>query len=281
MNEEPLVSIIIVNWNGKALILECLSSLHKLSYARVQIILVDNGSTDGSVEAVEQSFPEVNVLRMNKNLGFAGGTNEGLREALRRQAEFVLLLNNDTVVDEHCLKHLVSRIRSEERIGIVAPKIYYHSTPDTIWYAGGNISMWKGVMSHTGIREKDHGQHDALRDTDFATGCCMLASAEVVRRIGFLDESYKMYSEDADWCMRARKAGDRVVYEPKAVLWHKVSSSAGGNLSWFKLRHKLVSNMRFFARHAAWYHWFVFPWLSLAINSGLLVTHAAGCVRRD
>jgi hypothetical protein len=273
---DPLVVIVVVNWNGKELTLECLSSLRKLTYPNVQVVLVDNASVDGSVEAVCDSFPEVMVLRMISNLGFAGGSNEGIRAAQRKGAACILLLNNDTVVDEQCLGHLVTRILSDQSIGIVAPKIYYYSDSRRIWYAGGMLSFWKGVMWHTGIRDEDRGQYDVALETEFASGCCMLVAGEVIERVGLLDESFGMYSEDVDWSMRARKAGYRIFYEPKAIVWHKVSASAGGNLSWFKLKNKFLSNMKFFRRYAAWYHWLVFPWLSMAINAGLFVKHKFG-----
>jgi GT2 family glycosyltransferase len=267
---EPLVAIIIVNWNGKDYALECLSSLRKLLYPALQIILVDNASTDGSIEAVTKSFPEVTILALKENLRFAGGNNHGIRHALERGADLILLLNNDTIVDPHCVTHLVNRIRSDNRNGMVAPKIYYFDRPDVIWYSGGEISTWTGTFSHTGIREKDRGQFSTAHDTDYATGCCLLATREVVKTIGLLDESYSMYTEDADWSMRARKAGFRIVFEPEAKMWHRISATAG-DFSWFKMSHKLFSSLRFFGRYAAWYQWLVIPWMSFLINTTLLL----------
>jgi GT2 family glycosyltransferase len=149
---------------------------------------------------------------------------------------------------------------------MVVPKIYYHDPPDLIWFAGSVISFWTGTMRHIGIREVDTGQHDTPGPTAYATGCCILTSRELVERIGILDETYYMYSEDADWSMRARRAGYRIMYEPRAKIWHKLSVSVGGHLSRYKMKNKFMGNFRFFARYASWYQWPVFPWLSVIVN---------------
>ena len=128
-------------------------------------------------------------------------------------------------------------------------------------------------MSHRGIREFDRGQYDDPGPTQYATGCCVLARRAVIERVGMFDTSYFMYAEDADWSLRARRAGFVIAYEPTAVLWHRVSVSAGGNLSAFKLRNKFRGNLRFFARHASWYHWLVFPWLSLGVNAWAMLRY--------
>ncbi len=268
MAETPLVAVILVNWNGKDLTAECLSSLRGVTYANFRILVVDNASSDGSVAALQRLHPEVDVLSLPTNRRFAGGNNAGIARALAGDAELIVLLNNDTIVDPEFLTMLVGAFQSEPRAGMIAPKILYHDHPETLWYAGAEISFWTGAMHHVGIRETDRGQHDVRRETGYATGCCLLTSRTVIRQIGLLDESYFMYGEDADWSMRARKAGYRILYEPRARVWHKISVSAGGHLSWYKLRNKFLSNGRFFARHAAWYHWFTFPWATILVNAG-------------
>jgi GT2 family glycosyltransferase len=263
---QPFVFVIIVNWNGRDITLDCLDSLRGISYRNVRTVVVDNGSRDGSVQAIRSRFPDVVVLEMNENLRFAGGNNAGIRHALAGGAELLLLLNNDTTVDAEFLSVMVSRLTSSESVGAVAPKIYYHSEPTRIWFAGGLISMWTGTMKHVGIREIDTGQHDRSREIEYTTGCCILTKREVVEKVGVLDESFAMYTEDADWSMRVRRAGYTIIYEPKAKVWHKLSVSSGGHLSWYKMRHKFVSNLRFFSRYAAWYQWLVFPWANVLVN---------------
>jgi GT2 family glycosyltransferase len=126
--------------------------------------------------------------------------------------------------------------------------------------------MWTGTMKHAGIREKDLGQHDIPQTTAYATGCCVLTRRHAVDKVGMLDESYHMYTEDADWSLRIRQAGYTIAYEPRARVWHKLSVSAGGHLSWYKMKNKYVSNLRFFSRYAAWYQWIAFPWLGIVVN---------------
>jgi GT2 family glycosyltransferase len=262
----PRVWIILVNWNGRAVTLDCLASLRRLEHPSFRVLVVDNASDDGSVDAVRSAHPEVEVLQMHSNLRFAGGNNAGMRHALAAGAGRIVLLNNDTTVAPDFLLRMEERLEADPRTGMVAPKIYYHAEPDRIWFAGGAISFWTGTMSHPGIRERDHGQFDATRPIDYATGCCVLTTREVIERAGMLDESFFIYGEDADWSMRVRNCGYGIVYEPRAKVWHKVSVSSGGHLSGFKMRHKFVSNFRFFVRHASWYHWLVFPWMNVLVN---------------
>ena len=263
---EPLVFIILVNWNGKKVTLECLESLAKISYRNSRIVVVDNASSDGSVGAIQEQHPEVILLEQQRNLRFAGGNNAGMRYALDHGADQVCLLNNDTTVDSEFLTHLVSRIQSDKKIGITTPKIYYHDEPNRIWFAGASISMWTGTMKHIGIREEDHGQYDESKEIDYATGCCILTRREVIEKVGGLDESFFMYTEDADWCMRVRRAGYSVVYEPRAKVWHKLSVASGGHLSSFKMKNKLISNYRFFRRYATFPQMLVYPWLNVVVN---------------
>jgi GT2 family glycosyltransferase len=266
MSPQPLIYIVLVNWNGKNVTLDCLASLHAVTYHRREVLVVDNGSTDGSAEAIAHRYPDVQLLQQKENLRFAGGNNVGIRFALEHGADAVMLLNNDTIVDPGFLEPMIERLTSDRSCGVVAPKIYYADAPQSIWFAGGEISMWTGTMRHTGIRENDHGQYDTSRNIDYASGCCILTGRAVLENVGMLDQSYFMYGEDADWSMRVRRAGYHILYEPRAKVWHRLSVSAGGHLSSFKLRNKAISNFRFFARYAAWYHWITFPWMSVIMN---------------
>jgi GT2 family glycosyltransferase len=257
----PSVTAVVVNWNGRDITLDCLRSLSGVSYPDLHILVVDNGSTDGSQEAIRREWPDVELLALPENIRFAGGNNAGILRALEQKSDMVMLLNNDTTIDGEAVRFLVGRMAMEPRCGAVSPKILYYDHKDTIWFAGGDVSMWRGTMSHKGIREKDLGQHNQAIAMDYATGCCVLVQSEVIRQVGLLDESYFMYGEDADWSQRIRSAGYSIWFEPRAMVWHRLSVSAGGHLSWFKLRHKYCSNLRYFVRYARWYHWFVFPWL--------------------
>jgi GT2 family glycosyltransferase len=270
---EPLVFIILVNWNGKIVILDCLDSLATISYNNFRIVVVDNASSDGSAQAIREQHSDVVLLEQKENLRFAGGNNIGMHYALDHNAELICLLNNDTIVDKDFLTQLVARIGSDKNIGIVAPKIYYHDEPNRIWFAGGEISMWTGTMKHAGIREVDRGQHETSKVVDYATGCCILTKREVVEKVGMLDESFFIYAEDADWCMRVRRAGYSIVYEPRARVWHKLSVTSGGHLSFFKMKNKFISNMRFFFRYASLPQKLVFPWMNVVVNGRAAVKY--------
>jgi len=269
----PLVYIIILNWNGKTDTIECLHSLQTISYPNYKIIIVDNASGDGSVQALRSEFPTLEIIENQKNLRFAGGNNIGLRYALEKNAEYVLLLNNDTIVEKNFLFELVHCAENDERVGIAGAKIYYYTEKNKIWYAGGKIAWNIGWISHRGIRETDFNQYYQEEETDYVTGCCMLLRRNLIEEIGLLDEAYFIYGEDADWCMRAKNNGYKLMYVPTAKLYHKVSISSGGNFSWFKNWNKLKSNFRFFFRYAKWYQIALLPF-AMVIKVTISFIHA-------
>jgi len=259
--EKPLVYCIIINWNGKELLRETLDSVLQMDYPNAKVVVVDNGSTDGSQEVVRTSYPSVVLLENGKNLGFGGGNNVAIQFALERDAAWILLLNNDVSVDRSMLNGLMTIAVTDDRIGALSPKIYYHSPPDVIWYAGGRVNFWTGAVSHIGLRVKDRGQYDTVSDTEYISGCAFLARSAVLKQTGLFDAIYfPAYSEDADLSERIRRAGYRLVYTPSAKLWHKVSSSSGGGLTPFKAQLKVEHNLIFFKKYARWYHWLTIPW---------------------
>jgi len=255
----PFVAIIIVNWNGKLVTSECLQSLRTIDYSPFKIYVVDNASSDGSVDEIARSFPEVCLIQSNENRFYAGGNNYGFQIAKQDKPEFVLFLNNDTVVDKDFLKYLVSAISDNEKIGMVGPKIYHFDRPDVIWSAGGFVSFFRGKTGHYGLRKTDNDRWNRQREVGYLTGCAQLIRSELFGRLGGFDESYHMYSEDADLCQRVRNAGYKIVYVPSAKIWHKISSSSGGGLTTYKIRNKIRGNLRFFRKYARWHHWLTIP----------------------
>lgn len=249
MFSEQRVAIIVLNWNGLADTRECLRSLFRLSGAPPQIYVVDNGSADGSVRQLHGEFGDRIVLIANpRNLLYAGGNNVGILRALSDGCTHLLLLNNDTTVDAALLDALM-RASGEHEDTILCPKIYYADRPDELWYAGGTLSLRRARVAHRGIRQKDRGQFDRLEETDWATGCALFAPRRVFETVGILDESFELYSEDLDYCLRARAAGVRILYVPEAKVWHKVSASLGGNLSRKKVVRKWNSLRRLLRKH--------------------------------
>ena len=225
----PKVSIIIVNYNGIDDTLECLNSLKSLSYPNCEVIIVDNASRDASsaLNKIYNDFPNVKIISLGQNLGFAGGNNVGIDYALKQQkAECILLLNNDTVVAPDFLKKMIEAGELDEKMGIVGAKIYYHSDRKRIWCNGGHFS-WTDGGKHEEYNRLDANPNDAkIKPTKFITGCVMLIKAETILNIGLMDESFFMYYEDIDWSLRAKKAGYNIAVATSAHIWHKVSRSA-------------------------------------------------------
>jgi GT2 family glycosyltransferase len=270
----PSIAVIVLTWNGRDLTLDCLRSLEAVSTPNVRILVVDNASTDGTASAVRERYgPRVDVLENGTNLGFAAGNNAGIRKALADGADLILLLNNDTIVDPSFLDQMTRALESSPDVGIAGPKIYFAQPPDQLWFAGGEISMWRGTARHIGIREIDHGQYDTARDVDYVSGCALLARREVFERAGLLDPAYRAYFEDADLCVRAARAGLRIRYVPAAKVWHRISASTGGQLSRRKAMRKFASARRFFCTYARAYHWLTIPlFFALdVVRIGLLV----------
>lgn len=259
----PRVAVIVLTWNGRALTLDCLESLAAVTTPGVHVMLVDNASTDGTVGAVRKRFGDnVEIVANNTNLGFAGGNNAGIQRALDATFDYILLLNNDTIVDPGFIDPLLTGM--SEKVGIAGPKIYYYTPSDQIWFAGGEVSLHRGTARHIGIRERDLGQHDSPRRVDYISGCALMARRDVFERIGLLDPGYRAYFEDVDFCMRATRAGFDVIYAPRSKVWHRISASTGGQLSRRKIVTKLRSSWRFFRRYARPHHWLVIPFFFAA-----------------
>jgi hypothetical protein len=246
----PKVFIIILNWNGKNDTLECLNSLKKITYKNYKVVIVDNGSKDDSVKEIKRNFPNTIIIQNKKNLGFAEGSNVGIRYALKNKADYVLLLNNDTIVDRRFLSEMVKVAESDEKIGIIGSKIYYVKLPNTIWFAGGSIGLKKGIFAHLGQGEKDSKEYSNLGNVDYITGCAMLIKKSVIKSIGLLDHNYFSYVEDVDFCVRAKNAGYKIMLAPKSHIWHKVSCSSGGEDSLLKLYYQNRNKILFIRKHA-------------------------------
>lgn len=243
MTGRAKVCFILVNLNQEALTRACIQSVLALRYPNVEIVLVDNCSTDGSGARLAGEFPAVVFIPSDVNRGFAEGNNLGIRRALERGAKYIVLLNNDTVVDPGMVEPLVDAARDDDSIGVQSCKIYFTAERDTIWYAGGKLRVYRAAGSHPGMHEKDRGQYDSFGDTGFATGCMMFFTRRALEEVGLLDGRYFIYLEDADWCVRAREAGFRVVYNPAARLWHSVSVTTRIDSTfylYFTCRNKLL-----------------------------------------
>ena len=224
----PKVAIILLNWNGYADTTECLLSLKRIDYPNYEIIVVDNGSMDSSGDRIKSEFPYVTLLKNRENLGFAGGCNTGIRFALDRGFPYIYLLNNDTVVDTKVLSTLVDAAEEDPRAGILSSKIYYFNDKNVIWYAGATFDPLRGCCYNRGIGQADRDEFSIMGETDRACGCSMLVKSEVFAKVGLFDERFFCSFEEEDLCLRAKKAGFRIMYVPSSLLWHKVSMATGG-----------------------------------------------------
>ena len=252
----PLTYICIINWNDYTNTSECLNSIQRIDYPNYRVLLIDNGSEDGSGHELKKDYPWVELLENKKNLGFAGGNNVGIRYAIHQGAEYIFLLNNDTVVDPQVLETLIDVAASDDRIGIVGPATYCYSHRDVFWSAGMEKVVPNGkIFPHfvmRGCGEVDQGQYRCIEDVDMINACAMLIKRRVIEEVGLLDEKFFAYNEDSDWNDRVASAGYRIVYVPEARIWHKGSVSLGGvnsPASWF---YTVRNELFFFKKRAAW-----------------------------
>jgi GT2 family glycosyltransferase len=224
----PLIFMVILNWNGKEDTLECLHSLRELNYPRYETIVVDNGSSDGSVPAIKAMFPEITVIENERNLGFCLGNNRGIEFALAGGADYVLIMNNDTTVtDPDLILKLASFAEDGDSIGLVGPKIFYHGS-DRIWFAGGRVSTISGFCRHIskGVRDGSFAAREPYA-VDYISGCCMLAGRGLLEEVGLFDPAYFLYYEDTDLSFRTMRAGLTNYVVPTTSIAHKKSSTAG------------------------------------------------------
>lgn len=243
------VNIFVLNWNGRDLTLDCLASLEKVTYSNANVIVIDNGSTDDSVVSIKEQYPEIDIIEFPTNLGFAGGNNAGFQSTANK-ADYTIFLNNDTIVDPYFVEPFINELESKSNTKQTTPKIYYADKPETIWFAGGIVNLWTGMIRHIGIRKKDSHDYSKNRVIDYATGCCVCMRTEEFESIGMFDESFPMYAEDVDLSLRFKKRGGDIVFIPESKVRHKVSASMGGQFSLSKWKRKHKGKMKLVAKHS-------------------------------
>ena len=290
------VSIIIVNWKGWKDTIECLESLYQITYPNYEVIVLDNGSGDESIEKikeycegnmeVESKFFEYSgenkpikiteytkeeaeagggketeiadlpsnkkliIIKNEKNYGYAEGCNIAMRYVMKAlNSDYILQLNNDTVVDRELLTELVKVAEADERIGVVGPTIYYYGDQNRIQSAGVKLYWNKGIGNILRSNEIDDGQFNEIIEVDYVAGCALLAKKELVEKIGYLNSDYFAYWEETDWCIRAHKAGYKVLSASKTKIWHK-GSSTSKKISGFYEYHMTRNMFWFMKKHA-------------------------------
>lgn len=242
------LAIILVNYNGIEYNINCINSILDSSFKNFEIIVVDNDSKDGSVEELERVFNnKITLIKLNDNLGFSGANNIGIEYAKENNFDYIMLLNNDTVIDKDMISIMIES--SKYHNCLVSPKIYYYDNKNIIWSAGGTINWKKGLPIQYGINEEDENENGKLMNIEFATGCCLLIPIEAINDVGFLSEEYFLYYEDTDYSCRVINAGHKILYNSEAIMYHKVSASTGGEKSlmyWYYMtRNRLIFNKKF------------------------------------
>jgi GT2 family glycosyltransferase len=267
--------VVTLNWNLGQDTVACIQSVLAAGVPAASIVIVDNGSTDDSAQVIAAHLPEVILVRNPTNLGFAGGMNAGIKAALDRGAESVLILNNDTVIDKTMVETLVEA-QTALKANVIGPAIYYYDTPERIWKLGDVCSPWL-PMPRPVTQQSSAFAAGKPFQVDYVTGCGMWASRQVFEQVGLFDESYFMYYEDADFCRRVRQAGFSIWCVPRARMWHKVSVSARKDKPTNRY-HWAMNQVRFYHRHP---HGRIGALREIYLVAKLLSTAARDLWRRD
>ncbi len=249
------VAVVVLNWNRKEMLLDCLAHVKKLTYPVDWIVVVDNASMDGSAEAVRSAYPDAVLVCNSRNCGAQEGKNIGLRKALEYPADYVYMVDNDMVVDPASLSELIRVAEQDSRVGLVGAKMYDYSKPDTLLSAGGVIDYTQNVGRGRGDREKDRGQYDRIEPVDYLWGGALLAKRVVLETVGLFDPGFTGYwFEDTDLSVRVKKAGYSVLFNPFAKAWHKPHPM----VEQFSYRKKYLTSrnaIRFMKKHATPGQW--------------------------
>lgn len=272
MRNNPLVSIITVNYDQPEVTCEMLESLRKLSYDNIEVIVVDNASPKHDPQIIKDKYPEIKLIKSDENLGFAGGNNLAIKEA---SGKYLFFLNNDTEVTTDCIEPLVNLFEKDKTVGVASPKIKFFESEETIQYAGSTeINPWTGRNKGIGSMEKDQGQFDATSKTDLAHGAAMMVPKAVIDEVGLMPEIYFLYYEELDWCEMIKRQGYTCHYVGQSSIYHKESISVGKSSllkTYYINRNRLLFIRRNFIGFQKWSSYFVFLALALPKRS---LTHA-------
>ena len=243
----PKVGVVIVNWRSVADTLRCLSSVFASTPQPLRTVVVDNSGTREASLVLAQRYPSLPVVLSDQNLGYTGGNNIGIRSVLASGVDYVLLLNDDAVLDAEALSYLVDAAKLNPDAGFLGPKVHMLEDPHRILSVGMNMTRSFG-FAHRGIGELDRGQYEELSEVDALSGCALFAGRNAIETVGLLDERFFAYFEDADWCYRARAAGLRVLCVPEARVWHPDTRSRDVDsalVTYYGCRNRLL----FIAKH--------------------------------
>ena len=222
----PLVWVVIPTWNRRQDLLSCLASLYSNDYPSFRVVVVDNGSTDGTVEAVRTHYPQATLIPLQSNIGATGASNRGFAVALENGADYVLRLDSDTILAPTALSELVKAAQDAPQVGVWTAKIYYCDPPHMIWFAGAYRNRWHLGAFGSARKQTDSTRTLNPRIIDYAWSTAMLIRADVLRNVGGFDPDFLVYFEEVDFCLRVRAAGRQIMFVPTAHVWHRIGSSA-------------------------------------------------------
>ncbi len=270
MLEQPLVSIISVNFNQGKVTHEFILSLERLTYKNIEVIIVDNGSKEDLSSQLDESYDiqSLNIITSKENLGFAGGNNLGIKEA---KGEYLYFVNNDTELPSDSIQPILERFASDHSIGIISPKIKYFTSPEIIQYAGySSINPFTARNFAIGHKEMDKGQHDIAKQTHYAHGAAMMVKREIIASVGMMPELFFLYYEELDWCEQIKREGYKIYYEPKALIYHKESMSVGKDSplkTYYLTRNRILFMRRNFSRFQICVFFMYFVFLTIPIKT--------------
>lgn len=248
MISAPLVAVVLINWNNYQDTLECIDSIQKSTYKNIYIIVVDNNSQNNSVQILNEKAKDIKLILSDENTGFTGGNNIGIRYAIKVNADFILVLNNDTLIEKSAIEGLILASIEHNDVDIFTPKILFHPDRNLIWSAGTTYDKNKLIGLNYGYKINDSPEFNTIRDLDYGVGCALMVRSSVIKKIGALTEDYFATWEDVDFGLRAREAGFIIRYIPSSIIWHKESSSSGGMDSpqyvYYQTRSALVFQRR-------------------------------------
>ncbi len=226
VEEMKSVMIVVLAWNHVDDTVECLYSMAKSDYPNLRLALVDNASTDNTLEIVKRDFPQVEIIQSKENLGVSGGYNLGMKYAVQQGVDYILIANNDISVDSSMIRNLVTAMDQNEQIGIGMPKIYhYYQDRSRLWCTGAYWRRFPPTVKMMGVNARDALKYDVAREIEFAPSCVLLLRTKMVIQVGYFDTGYFFYNDDWDYCVRARHSGYKIHFIPSAMMWHKVSVS--------------------------------------------------------
>lgn len=257
------VVVLILSYNGKNLLDECINSYIINTYPNFEIVLIDNGSTDNTKDWVENNYPEVFVLRTEKNLGYSGGFNYGMAYAFnQKNADYVLITNNDVKADKNVISELIKVAKTDKSIGFVTGKVYFYDEPDLLQSVGYYADELRWIGGHLGNKQKDIGQFDQVEERVFSDDIFMLVKKELYENTKGYDTNFQFQSEQFDWQIRAKKKGYKIFYTPYAKIWHKDSITIG-KISSFKIYYDVRNSLVVRLKHRdkkyldAYFKWYL------------------------